>query len=50
VINLTNQVYATRVQLSTLGGVANVQAAQAGQGNSGSYAPLTLRAGLSYSF
>ncbi|MBI5109077.1 MAG: TonB-dependent receptor plug domain-containing protein [Rhodocyclales bacterium] len=49
-INLTNRVYATRVQLSTVGGVANVQAAQAGQGNAGSYAPLTLRAGVSYAF
>lgn len=49
-INLTNRVYATRVQLSTVGGVANVQAAQAGQGNAGSYAPLTLRAGVSYQF
>jgi iron complex outermembrane receptor protein len=49
-INLTNRVYATRVQLSTVGGVANVQAAQAGQGNAGSYAPLTLRAGVSYNF
>lgn len=49
-INLTNRVYATRVQLSTLGGVANVMASQAGQGNAGSYAPLTLRAGVSYSF
>ena len=49
-INLTNQKYATRVQLSTVGGVANVLAVQAGQGNSGSYTPLTLRAGISYSF
>lgn len=49
-INLTNRVYATRVQLSTLGGVANVMSSQAGQGNAGSYAPLTLRAGVSYQF
>ncbi len=49
-INLTSQKYATRVQLSTVGGVQNVLAAQAGQGNAGSYTPLTLRAGLSYQF
>lgn len=49
-INLTNRVYATRLQLSTLGGVANVLSSQAGQGNSGSYTPLTLRAGVSYKF
>ncbi len=49
-INLTDKKYATRVQLSTVGGAANVLAAQAGQGNAGSYAPLTLRAGVSYNF
>jgi len=47
-LNLTDQKYATRVQLSTVGGVQNVLAAQAGQGNSGSYTPLTLRAGIAY--
>lgn len=50
VINLTDKQYATRVQLSTIGGVRNVLAAQAGQGNAGSYTPLTLRAGVSYQF
>ncbi|MBA3033290.1 MAG: TonB-dependent receptor plug domain-containing protein [Gammaproteobacteria bacterium] len=49
-LNLTDRKYATRVQLSTIGGVRNVLAAQAGQGNSGSYTPLTLRAGVSYRF
>lgn len=49
-LNLTDQKYATRVQLSTVGGVQNVLAAQAGQGNSGSYTPLTLRVGVSYKF
>ena len=50
IINLTNRQYATRVQLSTVAGVANTLAAQAGQGNAGSYAPLTLRVGLAYNF
>lgn len=49
-LNLTDQKYATRVSLSTIAGVRNVLAASAGQGNSGSYTPLTLRAGVSYSF
>lgn len=49
-INLTDREYATRVQLSTVGGVRNVLAAQASQGNAGSYTPLTLRAGVSYAF
>ena len=49
-LNLTNEKYATRVQLSTVAGVSNVVAAQAGQGNAGSYTPLTLRAGISYQF
>jgi outer membrane receptor protein involved in Fe transport len=49
-LNLTNQQYATRVQLSTIAGVQNTLAAQAGQGNAGSYTPLNLRAGVSYSF
>lgn len=50
IINLTNKEYATRVQLSTVAGVRNVLASQAGQGNAGSYTPLTLRAGVSYQF
>lgn len=49
-LNLTDQKYATRVQLSTVAGVRDVAAAQAGQGNAGSYTPLTLRAGISYQF
>lgn len=49
-INLFDTKYATRVQLSTIGGVGSVLAAQAGQGNAGSYTPLTLRAGVSYRF
>lgn len=49
-INLTNEKYATRVQLSTIGGVRDVLSSQAGQGNAGSYTPLTLRAGISYQF
>ena len=49
-LNLTNEKYATRVQLSTVAGVSNVVAAQAGQGNAGSYTPLTLRVGVSYQF
>lgn len=49
-INLTDQEYATRVQLSRIGGGNNVLSSQAGQGNAGSYTPLTLRAGVSYSF
>lgn len=48
-INLTNEKYATRVGSSTLAGVS-VLAASAGQGNAGSYTPLTLRAGVSYKF
>jgi iron complex outermembrane receptor protein len=49
VVNLTNQQYATRVGSSTIAGVTQL-AASAGQGNSGSYLPRTLRAGVSYSF
>ena len=49
-LNLTNEKYATRVGMSTIAGVSNVLAASAGQGNAGSYTPLTLRAGLAYSF
>ena len=36
--------------MSTIAGVSNVLAASAGQGNAGTYTPLTLRAGISYSF
>lgn len=50
VINITDKKYATRAMLSTVAGVSNVLVAQAGQGNSGSYTPLTLRAGISYQF
>lgn len=49
-LNLTNEKYATRVGMSTIAGVSNVLAASAGQGNAGSYTPLTVRAGISYSF
>lgn len=48
-LNLTDEKYTTRVGNGTLAGV-NVVTAQAGQGNSGTYTPLTLRAGLSYKF
>jgi outer membrane receptor protein involved in Fe transport len=48
-LNLSNQKYATRVGYSTIAGLSQL-AASAGQGNSGSYTPLTLRAGLSYHF
>jgi iron complex outermembrane receptor protein len=46
-LNLTNQKYATRAMYSTVAGVSQL-VAQAGQGNSGSYTPLNLRAGISY--
>lgn len=49
-INLTNEKYVTRVGESTLAGVSGVLAASAGQGNAGTYTPLTLRAGVSYKF
>lgn len=49
VINLTNRQYATRVGYSNIAG-QNVLAASAGQGNSGSYLPRTLRAGVAYNF
>lgn len=49
-LNLTDRKYSTRTMLSTVAGVQNVMVAQAGQGNSGSYTPLTLRAGISYRF
>lgn len=48
-LNLTNQQYATRVDNRTTAGVS-VLSASAGQGNSGTYTPLTLRAGVSYNF
>lgn len=48
-LNLTNQKYATRVGYSTIAGVSQL-AASAGQGNAGSYTPLTLRTGVSYKF
>lgn len=50
VINLTDREYATRVQLSTIAGQSNVLSSQAGHGNAGSYAPRTLRVGVSYNF
>lgn len=49
VLNLTDQKYATRVGNNTIAGV-RVLSAMAGQGNSGTYTPLTLRAGISYKF
>lgn len=49
VLNITNQQYGTRVNIATIAG-QSVQAVSAGQGNSGSYTPLTLRAGVSYNF
>jgi len=48
-LNLTDQKYTTRVGNGTIAGVS-VLTAQAGQGNSGTYTPLSLRAGLSYTF
>lgn len=48
-LNLGDKKYATRVGSSTLAGVS-VLAVSAGQGNSGTYTPLTLRAGVSYRF
>ncbi|MDD5057564.1 MAG: TonB-dependent receptor plug domain-containing protein [Sideroxydans sp.] len=48
-LNLTSRHYATRVGISTIAGQKLV-AASAGQGNSGSYTPLTIRAGVSYKF
>ncbi len=49
-LNLTDEKYATRVMLGRIAGVNDVLGAQAGQGNAGSYTPLTLRAGVSYQF
>lgn len=48
-LNITDQKYVTRAGYSTIAGVS-VLAASAGQGNSGTYTPLTLRAGVSYRF
>jgi len=48
-LNLTDQHYATRVSITTIAG-QSVQGVSAGQGNAGSYTPLTLRAGISYKF
>lgn len=48
-LNITNQHYATRVGYSTIAG-KSVLAASAGQGNSGSYTPLTVRTGVAYNF
>jgi len=48
-LNLTDQKYATRVGSSRIAGVS-VLAVSAGQGNSGTYTPLALRAGVSYKF
>jgi outer membrane receptor protein involved in Fe transport len=48
-INLTDKKYTTRVQSITINGVS-VVGTTAGQGNSGTYTPLTLRAGVSYQF
>lgn len=49
VLNLTDRKYAARVTTTTIAGVQNVVSA-ATVGNSGTYTPLTVRAGLSYSF
>lgn len=48
-LNLTNQQYATRVSMATIAG-QTVQGVSAGQGNAGTYTPLTLRLGVSYKF
>lgn len=48
-LNLTDQKYATRVSITTIAG-QSLQGVSAGQGNAGSYTPLTLRAGISYKF
>lgn len=48
-LNITDQKYATRVSYITTAGVS-VLTAMAGQGNSGTYTPLALRAGVSYKF
>jgi len=48
-LNITDRTYATRVGYSTIAG-QSVLAASAGQGNAGSYTPLTIRVGASYEF
>jgi hypothetical protein len=48
-LNITDRHYATRVSNTTIAG-QTLLAASAGQGNSGTYTPLTLRAGVSYKF
>lgn len=48
-INLTNAKYMSRFSSSAINGYT-VFTATAGQGGSGSYTPLTLRAGVSYKF
>lgn len=49
-INITDKQYATRVGYTTIAGQNNLLAASAGQGNSGTYLPLTVRLGVSYRF
>lgn len=49
VLNLTDEVYGTRVSTTTLAGVS-LLGASAGQGNAGSYSPRTFRVGLAYKF
>ena len=48
-LNLTDQKYATRVSMTTIAG-QTVQGVSAGQGNAGTYTPLTFRVGISYRF
>jgi iron complex outermembrane receptor protein len=48
-LNLTDRKYVTRASYSTIAGQTMVTAS-AGQGNAGSYTPLTLRAGIAYRF
>lgn len=48
-LNLTDKQYATRVSYTNIAG-QSLLAASAGQGNAGTYTPLTLRAGVSYRF
>lgn len=50
VLNLTDKEYGTRVMLNRIGGVSDVLATQASQGNAGTYTPRTLRAGVAYQF
>ncbi|HEX8988744.1 MAG TPA: TonB-dependent receptor [Rhodocyclaceae bacterium] len=48
-LNITDKQYATRVSYTTIAG-QNLLAASAGQGNAGTYMPLTVRVGVSYRF